>query len=121
MQMRANEVERAAIERQQGGFCEWPAKPCRGKAKRRWRRHSHHFGRGHLACKLRPNSIKEGVARGEDADPFWAFAQHIGYGAPKRGGPNSRSSMDQGGSQSQMALSAEYNLGALDQGPGGGR
>jgi hypothetical protein len=29
--------------------------------------------------------------------------------------------VDQGGSQGQMALSAEYNLGALDQGPGGGR
>jgi hypothetical protein len=29
--------------------------------------------------------------------------------------------MDQGSSQGQMALSAEYNLGALDQGPGGGR
>ena len=119
--MRANEVERAAIECQQGGFREWPAKPCRGKAERRWRRHSHHFGRRHLACKLRPNPIEEGVAGGEHADPLWAFGQNLGHGAPERSGPGSGSAMDQGGGQGQMTLSAEYNLGALDQGPGGGR
>ena len=118
--MGTDSLERAPVQGHLGGVWQGPAQPGSRQAERRWRRHSYHFGWRYLACKLRPNPIVEGVARGEHADPFGAFAQHIGYGAPKWGGPSSRSSMDQGAGQGQMPLSAEYNLGALDQGPRGG-
>ncbi len=121
MQMRANQIERAAIEREQGGFCERPAEPRRGKAERRRRRHGHHFRRWHLARELRPNPVVEGVAGGEHADALWALAQHFRHCAPERARPRPGASVNKRGSQREMALPPKYDLGALDQSPGGGR
>jgi hypothetical protein len=116
--MRATEVERAAVEREQAGLRQRPAEPGRRQAEGRWRRYRDYLLRRNLLRKVRPNPGMDRVARGQHADWAWALAQDIGHGSSERARPRPSAPANQLGGESQVTLTPKHNLGPLHQGLG---
>jgi len=75
--------------------------------------------RRYLARQLCPDPVVKRVTRGEDANPLWAFAQHVGHGAPEGARPRQGVAMDQLRGQGEVTLPPEHDFGTFHQCPSG--
>src|SRR5580692_2224609 len=112
--MRAYEIERAAVYREQHRFRQRPAEPGRREAESRRRWHHDHLARVNRVRQHRANAIVEGVARREHADLPATMMQHLVSGAFERGGPRARRAANKRCGETEMTPSAEHDLGGAD-------
>ena len=96
LQMRAHEIERAAVQRDERRLRQRPAEPRRGQAEGRRRRHAPRISCGRdVARQHRADAVVERIAGGEHADLPAAMRQHLLDGALERARPWPRRAADQ--------------------------
>ena len=115
LQMRADEIERAAMQREQHGFRQRPAEPRRGQAERRRRRHNDHLLRIDVSRQHRADAVVKRIAGGEHADLPAAIAQHLVGRAVERARPRPRRAANERSGKAEVAPAAEHDLGGADQ------
>ena len=113
LQMRTDEIERAAMERELRRFRQRPAQARGGEAEGRRLRHRHGFARVDMPQQHRADAVNERVARGENADLPAAIGQHLLDRALERAGPRPRRAADERCGQAEMPLAAEHDLRVL--------
>ena len=95
LQMRADQIERAAVQRQQHRLRQRPAEPRRGQRKGRRRRHDDHLARIDVPRQHRADAVVERIAGREHADLPAAMAQDFFGRAVERARPWPRSAANE--------------------------
>ena len=94
MEVRADQVEGAAVEREEDGVGERPPEPRRSEAEGGGRRNGDDLLRRDRPREQRADAVVEGVARGEHADRPAAVREHVLDRAVERARPGAHGAAD---------------------------
>ena len=115
LQMRAHQIERAAVYRNERGLRLRPAEAGGGQAEGRRRRDHGHLTGIDAAGERRADAIVERVARGEHADLAAAMMQDFVGGGVERARPRPRRAANERRREAEMAPAAKHDFGRADQ------
>ena len=118
MKVRADEVERAAVQRDAGGLLQGPAHARRREAEGGRGGHDPHLGARDAARERDADAVEEGIARGEHDDGPAARRQHCRDGPLEGAEPGAGLAADRRAGKLQVPCAAEDDLGHADGGLG---